>query len=41
MCEAVGKPVIALHRCKIGNLDVKNIKLGEWRYLTQSEIEKF
>ena len=41
MCEAVGKPVIALHRCKIGNLDVKNLKLGEWRYLTQSEIEKF
>ena len=41
MCEAVGKPVIALHRCKIGNLDVKNLKIGEWRYLTQSEIEKF
>lgn len=40
MCEAVGKKVIALHRCKIGNLDVKNIKLGMWRYLTKSEVEQ-
>jgi 23S rRNA pseudouridine2605 synthase len=40
MCEAVGKNVVALHRAKIGNIDVKDLKIGEWRYLTQKEIEK-
>ena len=38
MCEAIGKKVIALHRSKIVNIDVKNLKLGTWRYLTQKEI---
>ena len=41
MCEAVGKKVIALHRSKIGNLDVKDLKLGEWRYLKKNEIKNF
>lgn len=41
MCEAIGKRVLALHRTKIGNLEVKSIELGKWRYLTKSEIEKF
>ena len=41
MCEAVGKKVIALHRAKIGNIDVKDLKVGEWRYLTPKEIEMF
>lgn len=40
MCEAVGKKVLALHRSKIGTLDVKNLKIGEWRYLTKKEIER-
>ena len=40
MCEAIGKRVLALHRSKIGPLDVKNLKIGEWRYLTKKEIEK-
>lgn len=40
MCEAVGKRVLALHRAKIGPLDVKDLKIGEWRYLTKKEIEK-
>jgi len=39
MCEAVGKKVIALHRAKIGNINVKDLKIGEWRYLTSEEIE--
>ena len=38
MCEAVGKKVLALHRCKIGNIDVKDLKIGEWRYLTNKEV---
>jgi len=41
MCEAVGKHVLALHRAKIGNLDVKNLKIGEWRYLSKEEIKNF
>lgn len=41
MCEAIGKKVIALHRTKIGELTVKDLKIGEWRYLTKKEIEKF
>ena len=38
MCEAVGRSVKALHRTKIGNIDVKDLKIGEWRYLSQKEI---
>ncbi len=41
MCEAVGYKVMALHRSKIGNIDVKDLKIGEWRYLNIKEIEKF
>lgn len=41
MCEAIGKKVLALHRRKIGNLDVKNIEIGHWRYLTAKEVENF
>ena len=41
MCEAVGKKVIALHRSKIGDIGVKDLKIGTWRYLKASEIEKF
>lgn len=39
MCEAVGRKVQALHRSKIGNIDVKDLKLGTWRYLKQQEVE--
>lgn len=40
MCEAIGKKVIALHRAKIGNLGVKDLKLGTWRYMTKKEVEE-
>lgn len=39
MCEAIDKKVLALHRSKIGNLTVKDLKLGTWRYLKKSEIK--
>ncbi|MGN1326778.1 MAG: pseudouridine synthase [Clostridia bacterium] len=39
MCEAIGKKVLALHRRKIANLDVKNLEIGQWRYLTKKEID--
>lgn len=38
MCEAIGKKVIALHRTKIGDISVKDLKIGTWRYLTKEEI---
>lgn len=41
MCEAIGKRVLALHRTKIGKLDVKALELGKWRYLNKNEIESF
>lgn len=39
MCETIGKKVIALHRSKIGNIDVKDLKIGQWRYLTKKEVD--
>lgn len=39
MCEAIGKNVIALHRSKIGNIAVKSLKIGQWRYLSNEEVK--
>ena len=39
MCEAINKKVLSLHRSKIGNLSVKDLRLGTWRYLTKKEVE--
>ena len=38
MCAAIGRKVLALHRAKIENIDVKDLKLGEWRYLSGKEV---
>lgn len=38
MCDSIGKKVLALHRAKIGNIDVKDLRLGKWRYLTNKEV---
>ena len=40
MCEAVGRKVLALHRSKIGDVGVKDIELGKWRFLKDYEIQK-
>ena len=40
MCESIGKKVLALHRSKIGNIGVKDLKIGTWRYLTQKEVDE-
>ena len=40
MCETIGKKVLALHRSKIANLSVKDLRLGKWRYLTQKEVDE-
>lgn len=38
MCEAVGSKVLALHRSKIGKIGVKDLKIGDWRYLKEYEV---
>ena len=40
MCNAIGKKVLALHRSRIGDIDVKDLKIGEWRLLKEKEVEK-
>ena len=40
MCEAIGKKVLALHRNKIGNITVKDLKIGNWRYLNSNEVKE-
>ena len=40
MCETIGHKVLALHRSKIGKIEVKNLPLGKWRYLTDTEIKE-
>ena len=39
MCEAIGRNVIALHRSKIGSINVKDLPLGKWRHLTSKEVK--
>lgn len=40
MCEAIGRNVMALHRSRIGDIGVKDLKIGEWRYVSKEEIKK-
>lgn len=35
----IGHPVITLKRIKIGNLELGNLKVGQWRYLTGEEVQ--
>ncbi|MCL2526220.1 MAG: rRNA pseudouridine synthase [Coriobacteriia bacterium] len=38
MCEAVGHPVLKLHRTQFGPLQLGKLALGTWRPLTKDEI---
>ena len=38
MCEAVGHPVLHLHRSRYAALDLGGLEPGEWRALTASEV---
>lgn len=40
MCEAIGHPVRFLKRIAIGSLTLGDLKPGQWRYLSGSEIRK-
>lgn len=39
MLEAVGLTLLKLHRSKYGPLDVKTMRPGEWRDLTEQEVK--
>jgi len=39
MCDAIGHPIIWLRRDAIGKIKLNGLKPGQWRYLTQKEIE--
>ena len=38
MCEYIRHPVIKLKRISIGKLDLGNLEVGKWRYLTEKEV---
>lgn len=40
MCEAVGHPVQALRRLRIGPISDRRLRLGEWRELTPGELAR-
>jgi 23S rRNA pseudouridine2605 synthase len=39
MCDAIGHGVIRLKRVRVGNLSLNDLEEGEWRYLTDKEVE--
>lgn len=39
MCEAIGKKVLALHRTKIGNIEVRPLEMGKYRFLSEKEVK--
>ena len=40
MCEYLGYDVVSLTRVRIMNVELGNLPVGKWRYLTQPEIEQ-
>ena len=40
MFEAVGHPVVRLHRSRYAGLDTKGLEPGEWRELTREEVDR-
>ena len=41
MFAAIGNKVVGLHREKIGCVELNDLALGEWRYLTEDEVNFF
>ena len=39
MCEYIKHPVIKLKRVAIGELNLDNLEIGKWRYLTEKEVK--
>ncbi len=41
MFDAIGFSVVKLGRTRIGELEDKHLRVGEWRKLTESEVKRF
>ena len=41
MFQVMGAPVDKLRRVRIGTLQDKKLRAGEWRFLTESEVQEF
>jgi len=39
MCEAINHPVKKLKRISIGEIDLGDLRIGNWRYLNDEEVE--
>lgn len=39
MCDAINHPIISLKRIAIEDLELGSLKIGNWKYLTNEEIE--
>ncbi len=39
MCESQGLKILRLTRVAIGNLELGDLSIGKWRYLTHSQVE--
>jgi 23S rRNA pseudouridine2604 synthase len=39
MCSALGYRVQRLRRVRIINIELGELRTGEWRYLSESEVE--
>ncbi|MDL2324443.1 pseudouridine synthase [Ruminococcaceae bacterium OttesenSCG-928-A16] len=40
MCTELGYRAISLHRVRIMNISLNGLKTGQWRYVTQAELEQ-
>jgi pseudouridine synthase len=40
MCAALGHPVRRLIRVRIGSLELGDLSVGKWRYLTEGEVKR-
>ena len=38
MCDAINHPVLELKRIMMGEIELGNLKVGEWRELTEEEV---
>ena len=39
MCEKIGHPVLSLKRVSVGEILLGNLNRGNWRFLSENEIQ--
>ena len=40
MCKQLGYNVVNLKRIRIINININDLKIGEWRYLSDKEVDE-